>query len=525
MHPALRLGARRTLDGKTLVGPFDLASHHLLTHAVVVGMTGSGKTGLVTVMVEEALRAGIPSLVFDIKGDLPNLALAFPSFDPAAMRPWVEPAPNDADGVADDPLVHAAIEARRRGLSQSGIGEKELAEYAARTHVRVITPGSDAGEPVHLFSALERRSTRWDDDVAGARATLSAAVSLVLRLIGRPGEPGRSREHALISVLAERRLSRGDDYPLEALVADVLEPPIDAIGAMAMDEFLSSRARRELAADLNALLASPQFRAWRSGPTLDVASWMEPLIVAPAMGVVHAANGANGANGGNSGNGANGANGIHGANGANGANGSNGANGALGAHGKTVGAPPSARTPVTIVSVAHLDDDERVLVLGVILEEVLTWVRSLQGSQRLRALIVFDELYGFLPPHPASPPTKRPLVALMKQARAYGVGCVLATQNPMDLDYRALSNAGTWCLGRLQTDADRARVLEGLGEDKKKSQLGALVKALGPRWFVVRDAKTSALSLLYPRWAMSYLRGPMTGAEIRAARGAQTPLS
>jgi hypothetical protein len=151
---------------------------------------------------------------------------------------------------------------------------------------------------------------------------------------------------------------------------------------------------------------------------------------------------------------------------------------------------------------------------------VLTWVRSLQGSQRLRALIVFDELYGFLPPHPASPPTKRSLVALMKQARAYGVGCVLATQNPMDLDYRALSNAGTWCLGRLQTDADRARVLEGLGEDKKKSQLGALVKMLGPRWFVVRDVKTSELSLLYPRWAMSYLRGPMTGAEIRAARHA-----
>ena len=477
MHPSLRLGARRTLDGKTLVGPFDLASHHLLTHAVVVGMTGSGKTGLVTVMVEEALRAGIPSLVFDIKGDLPNLALAFPSFDPAAMRPWVEPAPNDDDGIADDPLVHAAIEARRRGLSQSGIGEKELAEYVARTHVRVITPGSDAGEPVHLFSALERRSSRWDDDLAGARARLSAAVSLVLRLIGRPGEPGRSREHALLSVLAERRLSQGDDYPLEALVADVLEPPIDAIGAMAMDEFLSSRARRALAADLNALLASPQFRAWRSGPTLDVASWMAPLIAAPAMGSAHDAHGA-----------------THGA--------------------------PIARTPVTIVSVAHLDDDERVLVLGVILEEVLTWVRSLQGSQRLRALIVFDELYGFLPPHPASPPTKRPLVALMKQARAYGVGCVLATQNPMDLDYRALSNAGTWCLGRLQTDADRARVLEGLGEDKKKSQLGALVKMLGPRWFVVRDAKTSELSLLYPRWAMSYLRGPMTGAEIRAARAA-----
>ncbi len=508
MHPTLRLGARRTLDGKSLVGSFELPSHHLLTHAVVVGMTGSGKTGLVTVMVEEALRAGVPALVFDIKGDLPNLALAFPSFDPDAMRRWVEAAPNDDDGIADDPLVRAAIETRRRGLSRSGIGEKELADYAAQTHVRVITPGSDAGEPVHLFSALERHSTRWDHDLVGARATLSAAISLVLRLIGRPGEPGRSREHALVSVLAERRLSRGDDYPLEALVGEVLEPPIDAIGAMTMEEFLSTRARRELAADLNALIASPQFRAWRSGPTLDVARWMAPLVAAPGMAAVHGPDVTNAGHADHAGHAGHAAYESH------------GAHDDIGANRSATVASPTVRTPVTIVSVAHLDDDERVLVLGVILEEVLTWVRSLQGSQRLRALIVFDELYGFLPPHPASPPTKRPLVALMKQARAYGVGCVLATQNPMDLDYRALSNAGTWCLGRLQTDADRARVLEGLGEDKKKSQLGALVKMLGPRWFVVRDAKSSELTLLHPRWAMSYLRGPMTGAEIRAAREA-----
>jgi hypothetical protein len=184
--------------------------------------------------------------------------------------------------------------------------------------------------------------------------------------------------------------------------------------------------------------------------------------------------------------------------------------------------PVQGKTPATVVSVAHLDDEERTLVLGVILEEVLTWVRGLSGTSRLRALVVFDEVYGYLPPHPASPPTKRPLVALMKQARAYGVGCVLATQNPMDLDYRALSNAGTWCLGRLQTDADRARVLDGLGEDKKKSALATLLKKLGPRWFVVRDAKTGGLSLLFPRWAISYLRGPMTQVEVRRAMAGPT---
>jgi hypothetical protein len=176
------------------------------------------------------------------------------------------------------------------------------------------------------------------------------------------------------------------------------------------------------------------------------------------------------------------------------------------------------KTPATIVSVAHLDDTERELVLGMILEETLTWVRGLSGSSQLRALIVFDEVYGFIPPHPANPPTKRPLVALMKQARAFGVGCVIATQNPMDLDYRALSNAGTWMLGRLQTDADRARVMDGLGEDKKKGALASLVKRISPRWFVVRDARDNELSLLRPRWAMSLLRGPMTPAEIRRRR-------
>ncbi|MFO0618506.1 MAG: hypothetical protein U0414_38290 [Polyangiaceae bacterium] len=194
-----------------------------------------------------------------------------------------------------------------------------------------------------------------------------------------------------------------------------------------------------------------------------------------------------------------------------------------------VAAGDTTKTPVTILSVAHLDDEERALVLGVVLEEALSWVRTLPGSQRLRALIVFDEVYGFLPPHPASPPTKRPIVSLMKQARAFGVGVVLATQNPMDLDYRALSNAGLWCLGRLQTDADRARVVDGLaganGSGERADELEQCLKRLAPRWFLMRDAHAKEGSLLMqPRWAMSFLRGPMTRVEIRRARGATAPI-
>jgi len=268
----------------------------------------------------------------------------------------------------------------------------------------------------------------------------------------------------LSSVLAERRLLAGGKTDLGALLEDLARPPIARIGALDLDAFLSKRDRRELAAALNTLLASPTFASWRQGTTLDIGAWMKPT---------------------------------------------------------------EGRTPAVIVSVAHLDDEERALVLGVLFEEVLSWVRSLPGSQRLRALVVFDEVYGFLPPYPANPPPKRPLVALMKQARAFGVGIVVATQNPMDLDYRALGNAGLWFLGRLQTDADRARVLDGLrgaaGDGGASPELAHTLQRLAPRWFVLRDAHASRGTVLFqPRWTMSFMRGPMTRSEIQRAIAARS---
>ena len=320
----------------------------------MTGPTGSGKTGLVTVMIEEAARNQVPVLVIDVKGDLPNLLLQFPSFSPELLLPWVEGATPE-----EDPSEYAArlAEERRVGLEAYGIGTRELTDFADGTHVRVITPGSDAGELLHVLSSLERRSARWDSDPDGARAALSAAISLVLRLLGRDPDPAKSREHVLLALLAEKRLMAGQSADLGALLEDVLEPPIERVGALETDAFLSKKARKDLAAGLNTLLASPSFASWRQGETLDVGEWMKPV--------------------------------------------------ASSAGGKS-------KTPITVVSVAHLDDDERALVLGLLLEEVLTWVRGLPGSQRLRALVVFDEVYGFLPPHPANPPTKRPLVALME---------------------------------------------------------------------------------------------------------------
>ena len=456
----LNLGSWRPLGGAKGGKSLLLPAQHLITHAVITGMTGSGKTGLITVLAEEALRARVPTLIIDVKGDLPNLLLAFPDFDPGRHLPWVEaPADNPSDSARQAVADQLAAE-RRKHLAHWSLAEADIADFTQKTHLRVITPGSTAGESLHVLSPLERRSPRWDSDPESARAALSAAVSLVLRLLGRDPDPAKSKEHVLLSVLAERRLMMKQDADLAALMDDLLDPPIEDVGALPLNQFFKPNDRKQLAAALNTLLASPTFATWRQGATLDIAEWTTPR---------------------------------------------------------------DGRTPAVIVSVAHLDDEERALVLGVLLEEILSWVRSLPGTQRLKALVIFDEVYGFLPPHPANPPTKRPIVALMKQARAFGVGIVIATQNPMDLDYRALSNAGLWCIGRLQTDADRNRVLDGLAasltEGEDVAELGRTIQRLANRWFVIRNAHVEgAPILLQPRYAISWLRGPMTRQELRIAR-------
>jgi hypothetical protein len=433
-------------------------------------MTGSGKTGLLTVLVEEALGAGVPTIVIDVKGDLPNLLLTFPSFDPGLLLPWVE-ATGETEASANYSLAMKRSEERQQGLAAAGIGEAELQRFCDSTSIRVITPGASAGESLHVLSALERRSSRWDTDPESARNAVSAAVSLVLRLLGRDPDPAKSREHVLLSVLAERRLAAGENAEIGCLMQDLTSPPIARIGALSVNSFLKKRERSSLAAALNNLLASPTFCSWRKGASLDIADWVKPR------------------------------------------------------NGSGSSTTPQRRTPGIIVSVAHLDEEERSLVLGVLLEEVLSWVRALPGSDRLKALIVFDEVYGFLPPYPANPPTKRPIVSLMKQARAFGVGVVVATQNPMDLDYRALSNAGVWCIGRLQTDADRARVLDGLAGASQKgddsaADLGRNVQRLATRWFIIKNAHEASVGpiLLHPRQTMSFMRGPMTRNEILRAR-------
>ena len=212
--PALYLGATCALDGTGAVSKLLLPAHHLVTHGVVLGMTGSGKTGATTVVIEEALRAGVPALVIDVKGDLPNLLLAFPDFDPRRFLPWAEGSAAPNDSRSPEEVARTLSEQRKAGLGAWGIGESDLLAYASGAEVRVITPGSSAGESLHLLSSLERRSARWDLDPEAGRAALSAAISLVLRLLGRDPDPAKSREHVLLSLLAERHFRQGEGADL-----------------------------------------------------------------------------------------------------------------------------------------------------------------------------------------------------------------------------------------------------------------------------------------------------------------------
>jgi hypothetical protein len=455
----LNLGGSVPLQGNDAQA-FVMAADDLCTHGVLLGMTGSGKTGLLFVLVEALLGAQIPVVLIDIKGDLANLLLAFPDFQPQSLLPWLDTHGLRNAGAAEQLAKERALQ-REQGLREWKLSEADLLKYSLGTHIRVLTPGSTLGEPLHILSSLERRRDNWGTEPDAAADGVSAAVSLVLRLLGRDPDPAKSREHVLLAVLAERRLRAGQDADLASLLTDVLTPPIEQIGAQAIDEFMSLKDRRALATALNTLLASPSFASWRQGASLDVGEWLTEK---------------------------------------------------------------DGRTPAVIISVAHLDDQERSLVLGVILEEILAYTRTLSGTSRLRAVIGVDEVYGLLPPHPANPPTKRPLVTLMKQGRAYGISVLLATQNPMDLDYRALSNAGFWAVGRLQTDADRERVVESLADINEAGcsprELDQLVSKLKKRWFFTRNVHTTPSSrFLLPRFAMSYMRGPMTLNDIRRALG------
>jgi hypothetical protein len=442
-------------------------SKDLVTHAVCVGMTGSGKTGLCLALIEEAAIDGIPALLIDPKGDLANLLLTFPALRPEDFRPWINEDDARRKALSPDDYARQQAELWRKGLAAWGEDGARIQRLRDAADFAVFTPGSNAGIPLSILKsfAAPPPAIREDDELL--RERVGTTTVGLLGLLGIEADPIRSREHILIATILDTAWRQGQALDLAGLIQQIQTPPVKRVGVLELEAFFPSKDRFALAMALNNLLAAPGFGAWMDGEPLDV------------DGLLHT---------------------------------------------------PAGKPRVAIVSIAHLSDAERMFLVSLLLNEVVGWMRAQSGTTSLRALVYMDEIFGFFPPV-ANPPSKTPLLTLLKQARAFGVGVVLATQNPVDLDYKGLSNTGTWFIGRLQTDRDKARVLDGLegaagsaGKGFDRAGLERTLSGLSSRVFLLNNVHEDHPVVFESRWAMSYLRGPLTRAQIKtlmdARRGA-----
>jgi hypothetical protein len=440
--------------GRPLGTPVMYDSRDLVTHAVCVGMTGSGKTGLCLSLIEEAAIDGVPVIAIDPKGDLADLLLTFPGLSAQEFRPWIDEDEARRAGLSPDAFAAQQAEAWKTGLAESGQDGARIERLRSAAEFAIYTPGSGAGLPVSVLSsfAAPPEAVRQDAELLAERAS-NTATSL-LSLAGVDALP-RSPEHTLVTTVLTRAWKDGRDLDLPALIQQVQTPPFQKVGVVDLDSFLPQRDRFDLAMRFNGVLAAPGFEQWFDGEPLDPAH------------LLHTADG---------------------------------------------------RPRVVVFSIAHLGDAERMFFVSLLFNQMLAWMRGLTGTSSLRAVLYMDEIAGFLPPV-ANPPSKLPLLTLLKQGRAFGLGVVLATQNPVDLDYKGLSNIGTWFLGRLQTERDKARVLDGLEGAASgaldRSEADRLLSALGKRVFLLHNVHEKAPHVFQTRWTMSYLRGPLSRDQIR----------
>lgn len=461
MGDGLYLG--RTVDPESgdLGERLDLDPADLLTHGLIVGMTGSGKTGLAVVLLEELLRQGVPVIAIDPKGDLGNLLLLFDELDAGSFEPWIDAEAARRDGKDVPTAARDTAELWTNGLADWDLGRDEIAALKKTHDAVVFTPGSTAGIQLNVLQSLEAPSVPFESAEEDLRDEIGGIVAGLLGLLKIDADPLQSKEAILLSNLIEHGWRAGKGFGLESLIAAVADPPFEKLGALPVETVFPKKDRQGLMLALNNLLAAPSFEAWREGQPLDV----ERLLYSG-----------------------------------------------------------DGRPRLSVIYTAHLRDEERLFVTALVLDKVKTWMRRQGGTSELRALVYMDEVFGYFPPHPRNPPTKRPLLTLLKQARAQGVGVVLATQNPVDLDYKGLANMGTWLVGTLQTEQDRDRLDDGLtGAGLEKGAVDRLLGATRKRVFLLHDVHRDEPCLVHSRWAMSYLRGPLTRAEIERLTDQDVP--
>ena len=456
---AFYLGKEYDLEkGEILDRPVMYDARDLTTHAVCVGMTGSGKTGLCIDLLEEAALDSVPAIIIDPKGDVTNLLLTFPELQPSDFLPWVNVDDARRQGKSVEEYAESIASVWRNGLADWGEGPERIQRLKDSAEFLIYTPGSDAGLPVSILHSFAAPSLDWNEHEETLREQVQGTVSALLGLVGIQVDPVRSREHILLSHIFEHAWREGEDLDIARLIGLVQNPPMRKLGVFDLDTFFPQKDRFELAMALNNLIAAPGFERWLEGEPLDIG------------GILHG---------------------------------------------------PSGKPRMSIFYIAHLSDSERMFFVTLLLQQIVTWMRSQPGTTSLRALVYFDEVFGYFPPV-AEPPSKRPMMTLLKQARAFGLGMMLTTQNPVDVDYKGLTNTGTWFIGKLQTERDKMRVLEGLesavseaGTLLDRSYLDKLISSLGSRVFLLHNVHEDKPVVFYTRWAMSYLRGPLTRRQVQ----------
>ncbi|MCG3211629.1 MAG: hypothetical protein FOGNACKC_05275 [Anaerolineae bacterium] len=452
------LGAEYDLSaGQRLDAPVNYDARDLTTHAICVGMTGSGKTGLCLGLLEEAAIDKVPTILIDPKGDITNLLLQFPELRPEDFAPWVNADDARRKGKTVDEFAAATADMWRNGLADWGQGSERIKMLQDSADFTIYTPGSDAGLPVSIMGSLAAPGLDFATNAEAVRERISGTVAALLGLVGINADPVRSREAILLSNIFEHFWSQNKSLDLATLILSIQNPPVRQLGVFDVDTFFPEKDRFVLAMDFNNLLASPSFQNWLMGDPLDIDRMMYTADGQPRHSIFY---------------------------------------------------------------IAHLSDSERMFFVTLLLENLLTWMRRQAGTTSLRALLYFDEIFGYFPPT-AEPPSKRPLLTLLKQARAFGLGCVLVTQNPVDLDYKGLTNAGTWFIGKLQAERDKARVLDGLkgaiaqAGGKSGADYDSIISKLGNRVFLLHNVHSDGPIVFQTRWAMSYLRGPLTRPQVK----------
>ena len=456
---AFYLGNRYHLEGGAPTNEHVLYdAKDLTTHALCVGMTGSGKTGLCLSLLEEAAIDGIPAIAIDPKGDLGNLLLTFPKLRADDFRPWVDEREAQRKGFTVEEYAANRANLWRKGLKEWEQDGTRIQRFRDAADVAIYTPGSTAGLPLTVLRSFDAPGAELMEDGDALRERVAASVSGLLALLGIDADPIRSREHILLSNILDRAWRSGKDLDIASLIGEIQQPPFDRVGVMDLESFFPAKDRFGLAMTLNNLLASPGFSTWMEGDPLDIGRLLYT---------------------------------------------------------------PEGKPRLAILSIAHLSEEERMFFVTILLNEIVAWMRMQSGTSSLRALLYMDEVFGFFPPV-ANPPSKQPMLTLLKQARAYGLGVVLATQNPVDLDYKGLANCGTWFLGRLQTERDKARVLDGLegasaaaGSNFDRARMEAVLSGLSSRVFLMNNVHEDEPALFHTRWALSYLRGPLTRKQIQ----------